>query len=85
MKLTLILAGSYTTCMSTKEIWQKACSHHHIDIEVFDLNDINGKQIAEQLNIKSFPALIVDEKVAAVGHPDKQAAERIISDLIKSQ
>jgi hypothetical protein len=82
MKLTLILAGSHTSCLSTKEIWQQACGKYHINIEVFDLNDSNGKKTAKRLNLKSFPALIVDEKIIAVGHPDKQAAEKIISDMI---
>lgn len=83
MKLILILAGPYSSCMSTQQIWQDACLTHQIKLEIFNLEDEKGQAIAKQYALKSFPALIVDEKITAVGHPDKQTAEKIIADLSK--
>ena len=81
MKLTLILAGSKTSCLSTKEIWQQVCNDLNVQLEVFKLNDTKGQEISKQLNLASFPALIINEKVIAVGHPTKQTAKKIISNL----
>lgn len=81
MKAILILAGPYSSCVATQNIWQDSCSKHAIEFEMHDLTEIVGKELAEKLNIKSFPALIVNDKVVAVGHPDEQAAEKLIHTL----
>lgn len=83
MKSILILAGRYSSCMSTQEIWQNACQKYNIELEIMDLEHDDGQVTAKQYDLKSFPALIVDEKITAVGHPDKQTAEKIIADLIQ--
>lgn len=81
MKLTLILAGPYSSCVNTQQIWQKECSKHLIELNVLYFEDENGQDLAKQLNLKSFPALIADTIVIAVGHPDIHTAEKIIADL----
>ncbi|MFK5912974.1 MAG: thioredoxin family protein [Woeseiaceae bacterium] len=81
MKAILILAGPYSTCVATQNIWQDSCSKHNIEFETHNVTEAAGKELAEKLNIKSFPALVVNDKVIAVGHPDEQAAEKIIQSL----
>jgi len=81
MKAILILAGPYSSCHSTQNIWLDSCSKQNIEFETHDLTEAVGKELAEKLNIKSFPALVVNDKVIAVGHPDEQAAEKIIQTL----
>lgn len=81
MKAVLILAGPYSSCVATQNIWQDSCSKHDIEFEIHDLTDNIGKELAEKLNIKSFPALIINKKVVAVGHPDEQTAEKLIQTL----
>ncbi len=81
MKLTLLLAGPYSSCEDTRQIWHEECLKHQLELEVIYLEDENGQELAREINLKSFPALIVDEKVIAVGHPDKHAAEKIIKRL----
>lgn len=81
MKAILILAGPYSSCVATQNIWQDCCSKHDIEFETYDLTEAIGKELAEKLNIKSFPALLVNDKIVAVGHPDEQAAEKIIQTL----
>lgn len=81
MKAILILAGPYSSCDATKIIWGDICLKNNINFETHDLSESIGKKIAEDLNIKSFPALIVNDKVVAVGHPNKESAENIISNV----
>lgn len=82
MKLILILAGPYSSCINTQQLWQEACLKSNIELEVFDLEHEQGQEIAERLNLKSFPALIFNHKVIAVGNPDKQKAEKIIAEIV---
>ena len=78
MKAILILAGPYSSCRATQNIWQDSCSKYNIEFETYDLSNSIGKELAEKFNIKSFPALIANDKVVAVGHPDEQTAEKLI-------
>ena len=81
MKLILLLAGPYSSCMKTQQVWEEACLNVNIELEVFDLESNRGQQLAEHLNLKSFPALILNNKVIAVGNPNEQKAAKIISEL----
>ena len=78
MKAILILAGSYSSCKATELIWQEACRTENIELETFDLTNKEGQELSSKLNVKSFPALIINGKIVAVGHPDKTDALKII-------
>lgn len=81
MKLILVIAGRYSSCQVSKQIWQNECLKHNIEIDVLDLENENGQIFATQFNLKSFPALIMGKKIIAVGHPDTETAEKIITSL----
>ncbi len=84
MKLVLLLAGPYSSCVKTQQVWQETCVKQNIELEVIDLEHTQGQALADQLNLKSFPALIINKKVIAVGNPDKYKAAKIITALIAS-
>lgn len=81
MKAILILAGNYSACNITKQIWHDACSENNIKLDTLELSNEDGENYAKELRLKSFPALIIDEKVIAVGHPDLQTAKNILNTL----
>jgi len=81
MKAILILAGPYSSCSATENIWKKLCNDNEIELEIFDLTNIDGQDFAKKLNIKSFPAFIIDNKVVAVGHPNEESAANVIQKL----
>ena len=78
MKAILILAGPYSSCHATEIIWQEACKDKNIELEIFESTHKEGKKLSTRLNIKSFPALIINNKVVAVGHPNEKDAPKII-------
>jgi len=84
MKAILILAGSYSSCDATKNIWHDVCLKNNIKFETQNYSESAGKDTATKLNIKSFPAFIINDKVIAVGHPDEQSAGKVIQTLISS-
>lgn len=83
MKATLILAGPYSSCIETKNIWQSLCLKNNIDFEMHDLTTSKAKEITEKMHIKSFPALIIDNNVVAVGHPNIENANKVIQEILK--
>ena len=85
MKLILLLAGPYSSCQKTQQVWTDACLKQNIELDAIDLEHDEGQALADQLNLKSFPALINNNKVIAVGNPDIQKAEKFIADLLASK
>jgi hypothetical protein len=85
MKLQLILAGPYTSCAKTRQVWQSACEKHHLGLEVMGLEHTEGKALADRLDINTFPALVVDGKIKAIGHPDEHSASRLVALLTDSR
>lgn len=83
MKAILLLAGPYSSCDATKHIWQDICEKNNIDFESYEASNEAGREIALKHNIKSFPALIINEKVVAVGHPDEKSSARIFEAVLK--
>jgi len=83
MKAILILAGPYSSCSATELIWKEACKDKDITLTTFDSTHDVGLELSSELNVKSFPALIIDNKVIAVGHPDEKSAKKVISSINK--
>lgn len=81
MEAILILAGPFSSCKTTQLIWEELCVARGISLNTFYLTNDDGKEVSIKLNIKSFPAFIINNKVLAVGHPDEKSAEEIMRTL----
>lgn len=82
MKLLLIIAGHYSSCLAAREIWQTQCAQAGIELEVADMDEPHARERIQQLDLKSFPALLADNHILAVGSPDQATAKRIIDNLL---
>jgi hypothetical protein len=56
-----------------------ACQQFNVPLEVMDLDGAEGKVLVNTLHIKSFPALVLNTQVKAVGHPDMRTAVGLIA------
>ena len=83
MKAILILAGAYSSCNATELIWKKICKDKGISLTAYNSTHDKGLELSSELNIKSFPALIIDNIVVAVGHPDERSAKKVIANIVK--
>ena len=63
-------------------MWQALFNNNNIEFETHDLSEAIGKDIVEKHNIKSFPALIINDKVVAVGHPNEEVARKITNQVL---
>lgn len=81
MKVQLVLAGSYSGCKETEKIWNGACIQHGLELEVHDLEHTEGESLSRKLKLTSYPALIVNNCVIAVGNPDQETADTLISNI----
>lgn len=82
MKLQLILTDNCTTCIQTIRIWREISELYGFEFEVLELGSKNGAELAAQHNLKVYPVLLVNNKVTAVGSPNKAKAIAIIEKLL---
>ena len=78
MKLQLILKDSCATCTQTITVWREVSEAYGSEFEVLELSSNKGAKQVIAHNLKVFPVLLIDNKVAAVGSPDKTWAMAII-------
>lgn len=81
MEIQLIVSDTCEACNRTRKIWTDACQQLNVQLEIMDLDVAEGRVLVDLLDIKSFPALVINKQVKAVGHPDRFTA----IELIKSQ
>ncbi len=79
--LQLLIIGQHPTCLEDKDSWQNVCNQNGLLLEIIELDDEQGQALIDKLELKSFPVLIADSKVKAVGRPDSQIAQDIICKL----
>lgn len=53
----------------------------NMELETLDITHQEGLELSNELNIKSFPALVVNHKIVAVGHPNEKNALKIIETI----
>ena len=83
MKAILLFAGQDSSNSETELIWKEACINKGIILTTLDSTHNDGQKVSSKLNIKSYPAFIIDNKIIAVGHPDKQNAKAVLQALCK--
>lgn len=84
MKLQLLIAGQLPSCLETRDIWQSVCEQQGIELELIEVENEEGQELIDKLGIKSFPVLLADGKIRAVGRPDPQHAADILKQLLIS-
>lgn len=81
MKLQLLLTGQFPACLEARDTWQQVCQESGLRLEVIELEEQQGRQLADELGLKSFPVLLVDGRVKAVGRPSYREAVAILEQL----
>ncbi len=81
MKIQLIIMGRTEQSQATENIWQEICEAQGLSLAVADSETEEGQALVEKLALRSLPALVVNDRVIAVGQPDKVSARRILQIL----
>ncbi len=83
MDLCLILDGNPASS-EADNIWRDACQHSGNTLEVLKPDDSRYQTVLERLKLNTFPALVLDNRVLAVGIPTTEAAKKLLMDLAES-
>jgi len=80
MNLCLIL-GTKPASHDAEIIWRDACQNSGVTLEVVKPDDTQYQALVEQLQLNTFPALVQDNRVLAVGIPTPESARKLLTEL----
>ncbi len=66
-------------------IWRDACKDTGDTLEIVNTSDTRHHNLVEQLQLNTFPALIQDNRVLAVGIPTRENAWKLLTELAASR
>ncbi len=81
MNIQLIIKGHTKTSLATERIWRMACKEMGLPLQVANSETEEGQTLVEILALRTLPALVVDNRVIAVGQPNRSIAEKILHTL----
>jgi len=79
MKVQLLVSETCAPCDQAKKVWREVASDLNLDFEVVDLEDPQGRELAERLKLKTIPAVVVDGDLVAIGVQSREEACALVN------
>lgn len=79
MKVQLLVSESCVPCEQAEKIWRQVADESALDFSVVNLTDAEGQKLADQLELKTIPAVIIDGVLMAIGVQSLDEARALIS------
>ncbi|MDH3309528.1 MAG: thioredoxin family protein [Gammaproteobacteria bacterium] len=79
MKVQLLVSESCVPCKQAENIWRQVAEESALDLSMVNLTDVEGQQLADQLDLKTIPAVIIDGVLMAIGVQSLDEARSLIS------
>ena len=78
MKVQLLVSTDSPLCQRAEQVWREVAAERDIDFSVLDLAQQQGSELAQALNLKTVPALVVDGVLIAIGVLSLEQALNIV-------
>ncbi len=79
MKVQLLVSEACDPCDQAQAIWRAVADEHLLDFSVLDLADSEGRELAQRLEIRTIPALVVDGVLTAIGVQSPDEARALVA------
>ena len=79
MKVQLLVSESCVPCDQAEKVWRQVAGECALDFSVINLADPEGKQLADELQLKTIPAVVIDGILVAIGVQNLEEARALIS------
>lgn len=83
MEIFLLTTDWCESCREAEALWRQVCEESGTAFRALNIEeDEQARAFAERLTLSSYPALLCDGKVLAVGLPSAEKARELISSLL---
>lgn len=79
MQLTLIVSDWCASCDQAEKVWREVAAERGVAFAVVNLGQADGQALAERLNLKTIPALLIDGRLTAIGVQSREQAVAILA------
>jgi hypothetical protein len=79
MKVELLVSEWCPTCPQAERVWREVAAERDFRFAVLDLAQVEGREVAQRLRIRTIPAVVVDGALAGVGVQSPDEARRLVA------
>ena len=79
MKVQLLVSDACAPCDQAEKVWRGVAAERELDFSVVNLAEPEGRQLADRLQLKTIPALVVDGVLVAIGVQSAEEARALVS------
>ena len=79
MKVALLVSDACAPCVQAERVWHEVAAECALVFTVVNLDRPDGRALAERLQIKTIPALVVDDVLVAIGVQTLEEARALIA------
>lgn len=81
MEIWLLVRSDCPSCRDARTVWQAATAERGLSFHCLDAEaDPEGRQLAERHSLKTFPAVVIDGQLKAVGVQSRAQARALLED-----
>ena len=77
-KVQVVFTKFCVYCGPTKAIFKDLKTRHKFEYEEIDAETPEGQKLVQKFNIMAVPTVIIDDKVAFIGLPNKEKVEAAV-------
>ena len=78
MKVELLVSDACAPCVQAERVWREVARERALAFTVVNLDRTEGRALAERLQIRTIPALVVDGVLVAIGVQSPKEARALI-------
>lgn len=79
MKVQLLVSSWNPSCQRAREVWSDLADKEHFTLDVIDMAQTEGAALMDRLKLNTIPALLINDKLIAIGVQTKEEARNIIN------
>lgn len=78
VKIELLVAPDCAPCTKAVALWRQISEKHGLSLRVLDRREREGEYLSHRFHLKTFPALVMNGKLVAVGVQSHQEAASLL-------
>jgi len=79
MKVQLLVSDACAPCDQAEKVWRGVVAERELDFSVVNLDQPEGRQLADRLQLQTIPALVVDGVLVAIGVQNADEAQSLVA------
>lgn len=78
LKIELLVTPDCVPCAKAEALWREVSDKQGLSLTVLDRREREGKYLSRRFHLKTFPALVINGKLVAVGVQSRAEAESLL-------